>query len=131
MTLAKCNMYSASFCKSKHDAEMCKDCILVNRRDALYKFVNGHKLKRCPRCKEYKMLHEFEPNSKGHVSWCKKCKKNYSHIYRNTIDKKFMIGHKVDDKMIFTNVNSSSKMMRFVREHLIENNETIITIKRI
>ena len=65
---AKCDRHTLSFCNTKHDAPECTNCVLVQRRERLYKFVNGHKLKRCPQCGEYKMLHEFKVNSAGHRS---------------------------------------------------------------
>lgn len=129
--LAKCGIHSISFCNHKHDAPQCDNCILVKRRPHMYKFINGYKLKRCPHCGEYKMLHEFKRNSKGHISWCYTCHKEYARNRHRLVNKSFMISHKVDGKKEFIKVDSAVKMIKLVREYLVNNNETIVEIKRI
>lgn len=128
---AKCGIHGLSFCNTRHDAPQCDNCILVKRRPHIYKFVNGHKLKRCPHCGEYKMLHEFKKNSNGHISWCYTCHKEYARNRQQLVKKSFMIGHKVDNKKVFVKVDSAVKMIKLVREYLVNNNETIVEIKRL
>lgn len=131
MKLAKCGIHGLSFCNTKHDAPQCTNCILVRHRDHLYKYANGYKLKRCPHCEEYKMLNEFKPNSKGHRSWCNNCQKQYALARYQTNNKSFMIGYKEDNKKKFMRFDSSSKMIKFIKQHLIDNNNTYVEIKRI
>lgn len=134
--LAKCDIHSLSFCNTKHDSPQCESCILVNhRKEPLYKFINGYKLKRCPHCGEYKMLNEFKltSNSSGrkYRSWCVECMREYSNVKRVESRKHYMISHKVNGKKAFLQVTSSVQMIKYVRKFMIENNETIIEIKRI
>ena len=42
-----------------------------------------------------------------------------------------MIGHKINGKKEFIKVDSAVKMIKLVREYLINNNETIVEIKRL
>ena len=129
--LAKCGIHSASFCNNKHDAPQCDNCILIKRRDHLYKYVNGYKLKRCPKCGEYKMLHEFKLNSNGYKSWCYSCHKEYARNRHHLVNKSFMIGHKVNGKKVFVKTDNAIQMIKLIREYLINNDERIVEIKRI
>ena len=76
--MAKCGLQKYSFCTHKHDAPMCANCLLVQRRTNLYKWINGHKYKKCPHCGEYKALSEFKENSNGNKSWCHDCHLEYA-----------------------------------------------------
>lgn len=127
---AKCGIHSLSFCNTKHDAPQCTNCVLVQHRERLYKFVNGHKLKRCPQCGEYKMLHEFKVNSAGHRSWCYECHKTKARE-RHRLDKKqFMVGHRVGERKVHVSVKSVVELIKFIRK-CINNDERLIEIKRI
>lgn len=127
---AKCGIHSLSFCNTKHDAPQCESCILV-KHVKRYIFIDGYKLKRCPKCGEYKHLDEFKKNSQGYTSWCYDCHKEYARNRHHLINKSFMIGHKVDGKKEFIRVDSSIKMLKLVRKYLVNNDETIVEIKRL
>lgn len=129
--LAKCGIHSLSFCNTKHDAPQCQECILVKHRPNLYKFVNGHKLKRCPHCGKYKMLHEYTPNTKGHRSWCDSCHQTYAALRNQINDKSFVIVYKIERKKEFIQFDTLSKTMKFVRQTLNDNENAHIEIKRI
>lgn len=130
--MAKCGIHGKCFCDTKHDAPQCDECILVkHRKEPLYKFVNGHKLKRCPRCGQYKPLNEFYLTKGRWFSWCRTCGNEYSRNYKANSRKHYMIGHK-DKKgnKIFTYVDSPSKMLKYVNKYIVEGNEIVIEIKR-
>ena len=129
--LAKCGIHSLSFCNTKHDAQQCDNCILVKHRDKLYKYQNGHKLKRCPHCGEYKMLHDFKPNTKGHRSWCNNCHQEYAALHNQINDKSFTIVYKIEHKKEFIQLNTLSKTMKFIKQILSDNENTYIEVKRI
>lgn len=130
--LAKCGIHSVSFCNNKHDSPQCDECILVrHRKEPLYKFINGYKLKRCPKCGEYKLLNEFYLTNGRYFSWCKKCSNEYGKEHNRANRKHYMIGHKVSGRKVFVKVDSSAKMLKFIREHMVIGNETFIEIKRI
>ena len=129
-TMAKCGIYKYSFCTHKHDAPECKKCTLINRRDGLYKWVNGKKYKRCPHCEQYKLMNEFKPNSQGNISWCNDCKRQYSKDVYHKDHKHFMLAHKVDNKKVYIKFDSTFNLLKFVRKRL-EEGETSIEIKRI
>ena len=128
--LAKCNIYKYSFCTHKHDAPECKNCLLISRRDNLYKWINGKKYKRCPHCEEYKPLSEFKPNSQGNISWCNDCKKQYAKDVYHKDHKHFMLAHKVNGKKVHVKFDSTYNLLSFIRKCL-DNGETTIEIKRI
>lgn len=128
---AKCGIHSLSFCNTKHDAPQCEECMLVKHRDKIYIFKNGYKLKRCPHCGGYKRLDEFKKNSQGYLCWCYDCHKTYARNRHHLVDKSFMISHKVDGEKVFIKVDSAVKMIKLVREYLVNNNETIVEIKRL
>lgn len=128
--LAKCEKYKYSFCTHKHDAPECKNCVLVIRRDNMYKWINGHKYKRCPHCGEYKLLSEFRTNSQGNKSWCYECHKTYAREKYYGDSKSFMIAHRVGEKKVHVKFDSVPKALKFIRE-CIDNNERLIEIKRI
>lgn len=129
--LAKCSIHSLSFCNTKHDASQCESCILVKHRDKLYIYNNGYKLKRCPHCGEYKMLNEFKTNTNGYRSWCNECHKTYARKRYLTNNHTFMIGYKTSHKKEFMQFNSLAKTMKFVRQHLSDNMNSYVEIKRI
>lgn len=132
--LAKCNINTLSFCRTKHDSPQCDECIFVKRRDP-YKWVNGQKLKKCPRCGEYKTLDEFrltsDSSGRKYRSWCKKCMNEYCRAYSAHSRKHYMIGHKENGKKTFIKVDSPAKMLKLVRKYIVEGNEIIIEIKRV
>lgn len=129
---AKCGIHSLSFCNNKHDAPQCEDCILVKHNNHLYKYINGKKYKYCPHCKQYYPMDMFYKNSQGHISWCINCKKEYAASYHRKNKKSFMIGYKDNNGMRkFIKVDSAGKMIKLVREHMINNNESVLEIKRL
>ena len=125
--LAKCGIHGLSFCNHKHDAPQCDNCTLVKRRDHMYKFVNGHKLKRCPKCGEYKMLHEFKVNSNGHRSWCYKCHKTYSRERHHVIKQPFILSTNNNVQSI----DNAVTLIKEIRKLLIDNKCTVITIQKV
>lgn len=127
---AKCNTHSLSFCNNKHDAPQCESCILV-KHVKRYIFVDGYKLKRCPKCEKYKHLNEFKKNSQGYTSWCYDCHKTYARERHQLIKKTFMIGHKINGKMSYTQVDSAVKMIKYIRQHMVNDNVSNIVIQRI
>ena len=129
--LAKCGIHGLSFCNTKHDAPQCESCILVKHREKTYIFKNGHKLKYCPHCGEYKQLNEFKKNSQGYLCWCNSCRKEYARNRYQLVEKSFMITHKVNNKKEFVRTNNAVTMIKLVREYLVNNNESIIEIKRL
>ena len=42
-----------------------------------------------------------------------------------------MISHKVDSKKVFVKTDNAIQMIKLIREYLVNNNETIVEIKRI
>lgn len=129
--LAKCGIHTLSFCNTKHDSPQCESCILVKHRDKLYIYKNGYKLKRCPHCGEYKMLNEFKTNSQGNRSWCNNCHREYALLRYRTNRSTFMVGYKTSHKKEFIQIKSLTKTMKFVRQHLSDNMNSYIEIKRI
>lgn len=128
--MAKCEKYKYSFCTHKHDAPECTNCVLVIRREKLYKWINGQKYKRCPHCCEYKPLSEFKVNARGDKSWCTKCHKAYAREKYYSDGKSFMISHRVGEKKVHVKFDSVPKMIKFVR-NCVKNDERFIEIKRI
>lgn len=128
---AKCGIHSLSFCNTKHDAPQCEECMLVKHRDKKYIFKNGYKLKRCPHCGEYKRLDEFKKNSQGYLCWCYDCHKSYARDRHRIIKKTFMIGHKVNGIMSYTQVDNAVKMIKYIRQHMVNDNVSAVTIQRI
>lgn len=133
--LAKCGIHSKCFCDTKHDASQCAECILVKHHGKLYKFINGVKYKKCPRCGEYKPLLDFHISSntsgRKYRSWCKSCMREYCRKYASDNRQHYMIGHKVNGAKTFVRVDSATKMLKYVRKYLVEDNETIVEIKRL
>lgn len=129
--MAKCGIHSKCFCDTKHDAPQCDDCILVKHRSKLYIFKNGYKLKKCPRCGEYKRLDEFYLTHGRWYSWCKTCGNNYAKEYTKNSRKHYIIGHKENGKKVFVQTNSPTEMIKHVRKYIVEGNEITIEIKRI
>lgn len=128
---AKCNIHTLSFCNNKHDSPQCAECILVKHRDKKYIYKDGHRYKLCPQCNQYKLLSEYYINAKGHYGWCKECHKEYKHICKYD-EQSFMISYKNENGMRkFIKVNSANKMIKLVKQHMIENNERFLEIKRI
>ena len=128
--MAKCGMHKYSFCTHKHDAPECENCLLIHRRPNLYKWIKGVKYKRCPHCNEYKPLSEFKVNSKGNRSWCYVCQKDYARKRGKNNNKSFMVTHRINERKVHVKFDSVSKMIKFVR-NCIQNNERLIEIKRI
>lgn len=88
--VAKCGKYSGAHCM--HDWRDCEDCIkctLVKRHaQLLYKFIDGHKYKKCPRCGEYHPIEHFALNKmRQYSSWCDDCKKEYRRTYNRQQNK--------------------------------------------
>lgn len=129
--LAKCGIHSLSFCNTKHDSLQCESCILVKHRDKLYTYKNGYKLKRCPHCGEYKTLSSFKTNTNGYRSWCTECHRIYARVRKQTNDKTFMIGYKTEHKKEFIQLDTLSKTIKFIKQHLSDNTNSYIEIKRI
>ena len=127
---AKCGKYKYSFCTHKHDAPECEDCILIKRHGKMYKYINGQKYKKCPQCEEYKPLSEFKINSQGNRSWCNDCHRQYAQKRYHTNNKSFMVSHRVDLKKIHVKIDSTSKLIKYVRKR-IDNNTRLIEIKQI
>ena len=128
--MAKCEKYKYSFCTHKHDAPECTNCVLVIRRENMYKWINGQKYKRCPHCTEYKPLSEFKTNARGDKSWCTTCHRAYAREKYYNDGKSFMISHRVGEKKVHVKFDSVPKMIKFVR-NCVHNNERFIEIKRI
>lgn len=128
--MAKCEKYKYSFCTHKHDAPECTNCVLVIRREKLYKWINGQKYKRCPHCSEYKPLSEFKVNARGDKSWCTTCHRAYAREKYYSDGKSFMISHRVGEKKVHVKFDSVPKMIKFVR-NCVKNDERFIEIKRI
>jgi hypothetical protein len=128
--MAKCNIYKYSFCTHKHDAPECKNCVLIKRREHLYKFINGRKYKKCPHCEEYKPINEFKTNSKGHKSWCNDCHKEYSRERYRSDNKSFIVAHRIDEHKKHMKFDSVAEMIKFIRK-CIDLNVRLIEIKRI
>lgn len=127
---AKCGIHSKCFCDTKHDSPQCDECILVkHRKEPLYIFKNGHRLKRCARCGEYKPMNEFYLTNNRYYSWCKDCGNSYAREYSKRCRKHYTIGHKEHGKKTFITVDSPTKMLKLVRKYIIEGNETLIEIK--
>lgn len=131
MKMAKCGLYKYSFCTHKHDATECANCLLIKRHGKMYKFINGIKYKKCPHCGEYKRLDEFKKNSQGYLCWCYDCHKTYARKRHQLIKKTFMIGHKINGKMSYTQVDSAVKMIKYIRQHMVNDNVSAVTIQRI
>ena len=125
--LAKCGIHGLSFCNHKHDAPQCDNCTLVKRRDHMYKFVNGHKLKRCPKCGEYKMLHEFKKNSEGYRSWCYTCHKEAARERHHTIKQPFILSTNNNVQSI----DNAVTLIKEIRKLLIDDRCTTITIQKV
>lgn len=128
--MAKCGLYKYSFCTHKYDAPECKNCVLIKRHGKLYKFINGQKYKKCPHCEEYKPLNEFKTNANGCKSWCIECHREYARERHYKNNKSFIVTHRVDKLKTYVTFESVSKMIKFVRE-CINNEERLIEIKRI
>lgn len=130
--MAKCNKYKYSFCTHKHDAPECKNCILVHRRPKKHITRDGKQYVYCPRCNQYKPKNEFRPNSKGYLSYCIDCRYNYSQDHYKANKQSFMIGYRNNNGIRkFIKVDSASKMIKLVKQHMIDNNEVILEIKRL
>lgn len=130
--LAKCGIHGLSFCNNKHDAPQCDECILVHHhKEPLYKFIKGVRYKQCPRCKEYKPLNEeyYKVKAQRYPSWCINCMREHHYDYHKKNNKTFMIGHKVNGKISYLQVDSLSKLIKHVRQYV--ETSTIIEIKRI
>ena len=130
--LAKCGLHKYSFCTHKHDAEKCKDCILVHHRPKKRIIKDNITYVYCPHCGEYKPTNEFRPNKQGYLCWCIDCMHNYHKEHYRTNNKSFMIGFKNKNGIRkFIKIDSSAKMIKFVKEHMIINNESTLEIKRL
>ena len=130
--LAKCGIHSLSFCNQKHDAPQCTNCTFVKRRPKKRIIQNGITLVYCPQCNQYKPANEFKPNKNGYLSWCMDCKHLYGRTYPRKNKQSFMVGYRNDKGMRkFIKVDSTSKMIKLVKQHMIENNEKTLEIKRL
>ena len=128
--MAKCGLQKYSFCTHKHDLPMCETCVLIKRHGKMYKYIQGKKLKKCPRCGEYKPMSEFRPNSNGYISWCYDCHKDNARERKRTDRKQFLVSHRIDERKVHIEIDSVVALIKFVRE-CVNNNERLIEIKRI
>ena len=130
--MAKCGKYKYSFCTHKHDASECRSCHLITRRPKKQITRNGQILIYCPHCGQYKSKNEFRPNSKGYLCYCINCAHTYNKNHYKSNKKSFMIGYKnINGVRKYIKVDSSSEMIKLVKEHMIYNNELTLEIKRL
>lgn len=128
--MAKCEKYKYSFCTHKHDAPECKKCVLVQRHGQMYKIINGEKHKKCPQCGEYKPMSDFRVNANGNISWCIECTRQYNKERKYYDDKSFLITHRKGLKVIRITVDSTSILMRYVKQ-CIDEGTKMIEIKQV
>ena len=130
--MAKCEKYKYSFCTHKHDTQECANCVLVHRRPKKHIIRDGKQLVYCPHCEQYKSKNEFRPNSKGYLCYCIECMHTYGQNHYKSNKKSFMIGYKNNNGVRkFIKVDSASKMIKLVKQHMIDNDDRTLEIKRI
>lgn len=104
------------------DCEDCKQCSLVKHKfEPLYKFINGHKYKRCPQCGEYRPLSEYKLMN-GYKTWCSTCKKKYG-VERYQSKKKLFIINNLEPM-------TGKEVLKWIRENMIINNIKSINIRK-
>lgn len=124
--LAKCNIHPEWFCKNKHDAPQCDNCVLVkHRKEPLYKWENGYKLKRCPKCGQYKLLTEYrlvsDRSGRKYRSWCKDCQKSYHHEHSSKEEQGLFYIQSVDNSYIDIQPMNIKELIQFIKTTVIKN----------
>ena len=131
---APCGKYSKTFCTTKFkNCEDCKQCSLVKHRfEPLYKYINGVKHKRCPRCGEYYPMHQFRPvQSRGRLSssWCKVCFSEYNlEKYKN---KKQIYPYIVQIGKNYSKIADDKELRKLLRHFIYRPDIKKMTICRI